>query len=393
MKKFLSIIICIMIMSCNYVYSGKRVALSESSDSAEIQQELQENIDNQINSLDTSLVDELFGDIIGGELFNSTSFSEKIGLIISGKDTTNPSTLLGFVGQVFIDEAISFVPAICIVIAIAILYSMLSGFANKKGISDIVHFACFGAIVFIIIAGITNLIGIVKTTMSTIKGQMDAVFPILLTTLTALGGTNSVGIYQPAMGVLSGVVISIFTKILLPIFIFKIIFSIISNLTNGIKFHNFSDFFSSSFKWLIGIVLTVFTAFVSIQGLMAGSIDGISIKTAKYTIKGSVPFIGGFLSDGMGLVMASSSLIKNAVGVGGLLLLFCTIIMPVVKIIVFSFLIKLTSAILEPIADKRITNFVSSMSKAVSMTLALILGVAFMYLIIVGLIMCSANYF
>ena len=289
----------------------------------------------------------------------------------------------------------AYLPAICLIIAIAVLYSMLSGInisTSNKGIKDIIHFVCYGSIVVIVISGLSNIIGLTSSALSSIKKQMDIVFPILLTVLTGLGGTSSVSIYQPAMAVLSGSVISIFTSILLPIFTFKLVFNIISNLTSGIKLNKFAEFFGSCFKWIIGIVLTIFSAFVSIQGIMAGSIDGISIKTAKYTIKSSIPIIGGFLSDGMSLIMVSSSLIKNAIGVGGLILLFCTVLLPVVKIIVFSFLMKFASAILEPIADSRITNFVNEMSKSIALVMALILGAAFMYFIIIGLVMCSANF-
>ena len=222
---------------------------------------------------------------------------------------------------------------------------------------------------------------------------MEAIFPLLLSVLTALGGTASASIYQPAMAILCNIVITVFTNILLPIFIFKLVFNIISNISPSLKFNKFSDFFGSCFKWIIGFVLTIFSAVVSIQGLMAGSVDGISIKTAKYTIKGSVPIVGGFIADGMGLIMISSSLIKNAIGVGGLILLFSTILLPVVKVIVFSLLLKLASAILEPVADSKICGFVSDISKSISHIIALILGVAFMYFIIVGLVMCSANIF
>ena len=124
---------------------------------------------------------------------------------------------------------------------------------------------------------------------------------------------------------------------------------------------------------------------------MAGSIDGVSIRTAKYTIKSGIPIIGGFLSDGVSLIMLSSSLIKNALGMGGLLLMFSTILLPVVQIIAFSLLLKLASAILEPIADGKITSFISEISKSIALIVAIILGVAFMYFILVGLVMCSVN--
>lgn len=395
MKKLFIIFLCLYVFISSPFYSNQLYIFAETSQES-LEEQISENIDELLVNLDTTKINELLESIIdeNNQLFKNKNFKDKIKDIASGDLSLNANSLGSHVGSVFVQDILSFLPMICLIIAIAVLYSILATVSVKnKSLIDIIHFVCYGAIVVIIISSLANIIGIATSTIGTMRTQMDAVFPILLTMLTALGGTSSVGIYQPAMAVLSGTVVSIFTNILIPIFIFKMVFTIISNLTTNIKFSKFADFFGSSFKWLLGIVLTVFSAFVSIQGLMAGSIDGVSIKTAKYTIKSGIPLIGGFLSDGMGLIMVSTSLIKNAVGMGGLILLFSSIIAPTIKILVFSFSLKLVTAILEPISDSRITNFMGIISKSIPMLIALILGVAFMFFIITGLVMCSANIF
>ena len=132
---------------------------------------------------------------------------------------------------------------------------------------------------------------------------------------------------------------------------------------------------------------------MAIQGISAGSFDGVSIRAAKYAIKSSVPILGGYISGGLNLLLSSSILIKNAIGVGGMLLLFATAIVPVIKLVVFMFALKLTSAILEPLTDNRISNFISMLAKAISLLIVIILGVAFMYVVMSGLIMSAGNYF
>lgn len=370
-----------------YVYA-------EVSSQIELETEIDNNIENQLNSLDTSELDQILKDVINDSSeLSGDSFSQKIKDIISGKLTINANTFGKYILDLFLEDVISFLPYICMIIAIAVLYSMVSAShsGKNKSLNDIIHFVCYSAVVVIIIVWVSKLLMLTTNTLGSVKKQMELIFPILLTILTSLGGNVSVNVYQPAMAMLSGTVISVFINILMPIFTFMLVFTTISNLTTNIKFNKFSDFFSSCFKWIMGLVLMIFSAFVSIQGLMAGSIDSISLKTAKYTIKSAVPIIGGFLSDGVSLIMVSSVLIKNAVGVGGLVLLFGTILLPIIKIIVFSLLMKLASSILEPVADNRITSFVSSIAKSIQMLIALILGVAFMYFFMIGLVMCSTN--
>ena len=393
MKKVFSIfLIAFVLISSPLFYRGAYAYAEGEDESIEVQ--IQESVDEQLSNLDTSGLGELFLSISNSkDIFKSDDFNEVVRNIISGNLEIDSSSLVNYTARVFFDDVINFLPYVCLILAVAVLYSMVAGSSgSNKSLGDIIHFVCYGAIVVICIFCITHLVSITTQCVGSLKSQMDVVFPILLTLVTALGGNVSASIFQPSMAVLSSLAMTLFTNILLPLFTFKIIFTIISNLTSGVKFNKFAEFFGSCFKWLLGGILTVFTAFLSVSGLMAGSIDGISIKTAKYTIKSSVPLVGGFLSDGMSVMMLSCSLIKNAIGVSGLILLFCSVIVPVLKIIVFSLLMKLVSAILEPIADARVTSFVSDVAKSISTLVAIILGVAFMYFVVVGLVMCLVNY-
>lgn len=402
MKKFLCALLIFFIFVSSPIYSNRvydfsySVVYAQESANEDAEEEIMGNIENQLANLDTYELDLILKDIANNSLIgDEMSFSQKIQNIINGELSIDATSFFEYISQVFIDDIIGFLPYMCLIIAIAVLYSMVnsSHSGKNKSLSDVIHFVCYGATVVIVVVWITKLVTLTTTILNSVQTQMGLIFPLLLTVLTALGGSVSVSVYQPAMAMLSGTVVAVFSNILMPIFTFMLVFTIISHLTTNIKFNKFADFFGSVFKWIMGIVLMLFSAFVSIQGLMAGSIDGVSIKTAKYTIKSAVPIIGGFLSDGVNLIMASSMLIKNAIGVGGILILFATILGPIIKIVVFSFLMKLASAILEPIADSRITNFVSGVAKCIQLLVALILGVVFMYFITVGLVMCSANVF
>ena len=130
---------------------------------------------------------------------------------------------------------------------------------------------------------------------------------------------------------------------------------------------------------------------MTIKGISAGSFDSVSIRTTKFALKTYVPLVGGYLSDGFNLIMASSVLIKNAVGTAGLLLIFVSIISPVLTILVFKWALHLVSAFIEPLLDDKISNFLFSVSKALNMLIASILCVALMYLISVGLLMTTGN--
>ena len=129
------------------------------------------------------------------------------------------------------------------------------------------------------------------------------------------------------------------------------------------------------------------------SGISAGSYDGVSIRATKYAIKSYVPFLGGYISDGFSLIMASGVLIKNAVGFSGLIVMFLTVISPIIKIVLCKLGLSLVSGIVESVADKRVTGFLSETSKSLSMLSSTIIAFTFAYLISTGLLMCTSNIF
>ena len=133
--------------------------------------------------------------------------------------------------------------------------------------------------------------------------------------------------------------------------------------------------------------------FVSVNGISSAVHDGISIKALKYTISNSIPLVGGFLKDGFDLIVAGSVLIKNAVGVVGIFVLFFIILSPVIKIAVFVLLLKLVSAITETINDSRVSNMCLVISKSFSLLNSIVLIVAFMMFISLLLMIFSASAF
>jgi len=241
---------------------------------------------------------------------------------------------------------------------------------------------------------VTIIKGLVENTTQSITNmtnQMNAIFPILLTIMTAIGSVASVGVFQPTLAIFSSFSSVIFTKLIIPIFMLSFCFAIVGNLSNNVKLDKFNSFLSSLFKWLVGIFFTIFFSLISIQGISAGSFDSVSIRTMKFTMSSYVPVLGGYLSQGMDLIMASSVLVKNAVGFVGILILMTSIFAPILEIVVVSLLLKVASAILQPLNNDRITNFLHSTSKSIIMLSTCLIVVAFMYFLLIGLSMATAN--
>lgn len=356
---------------------------------------LADSIDDQLKEIDLSDFDKIISNMssVEKEIFSSNSFLDKVKDVLSGKTELNFSNISSAFFSLLSGYIVSILPLFCAILGIGILSSIITqtSYSKDKTIADIIHFVCYGIIITLVFSSTAKVIIITSQTISSLREQMEIGFPILLTLMTAIGSSVSVGVYQPVVAILSGSLMTIFSNFILPLFVFCLVFTVVGNLSNDIKLNKFSSLFQNIFKWSIGLVFTLFSAFLVVQGVTAGSFDGLSVRTTKYAIKSYVPFVGSYLADGLNLILTSSILIKNSVGMVGLILLIITMLSPILNILILKLCLSLTSSILEPICDKRVCNFLSSTSKCLSMLIATICCAGFAYLITVGLIMCTGN--
>ena len=376
-------------------YSIKTIQINANLD---ITNDLEKEIEDQIDTLENTDFDDILNNLGNREktIFSGQSFFEKLKTIITGKESFSFSEILQLLLSLIIDNIVDIVPVLALICAVAILSSLLLQFRGKalnKPLGDIIHFACFSIIVVIVLTEVFTLVKLTSTTLSNLKSQMEISFPILLTLMVSLGAGSSVAIYQPIIAILCGGIMYIFSMIILPIFSLCIIFNVIGNLTSSVKLGKITNFLGSTFKYLVGFTFTIFAGFLAISGIVAGSYDSVSIRATKFAMKSYIPILGGYLSDGFSLIMASSVLIKNAIGYSGLIIMFLTIISPILKIIIFKLGLSLVAGIIESVADKRVTDFISSISKSLTMLSSIIIAFSFAYLICTGLLMCSSNVF
>lgn len=390
-KILLSLILIVLAILSLFACSG--VSYAEDVSSKEISTEISLNIENILQDIDFSGLQDVVSDINSFDFFNN-GVKDRVQQILNGNYFTNYSSLFSAIISLLIVDVKNCFPFMLTLIAIGILANLLSEFkSSNESTSDIVHFACFGIMIIIVLYTFKDVLTLTSSTLSLILRQMQLVFPILIAMLASIGSFSTISIYNPLVAVLTTIVSVVFEKFLYPLFIAMFLFTILGSITSTIKLDKIQSFISSSFKWIVGIVFTLFTAFLSLQGISAGKFDGVSIKATKFAVKSYIPIIGSYLSEGMDFLVLSSVLVKNTIGLVGVFILFLSVLSPIISIVILKLCLQLSSAILELSGSNRTSNFLNGCSRILVYPIVLILGVAFMYVITIALIMCTANIF
>ena len=395
-NKTLTILMVVFISLISIMTPMQTFCLDNTSDVVEISEDLNASIIEELNEIDFSGFNKIIEEFENNNanIFSIDNIKAKVYSIISGEDAVNYSTFLSSVFSSLIDLILKYLPLLSVIIAIGVIGNLLNGMKskfNEKSTADLIHLVCFMAVVILMISMVSNLSNKTESSINNMVGLMNNLFPILITLMIGIGANASASAFQPIVAIISTYIADFFKFFVLPLFLFSFVFGIISNLSDNVKLDRFNSFISSTFKWCGGLVFTISFAIFTVQGMSGGSFDSLSIRTTKYTIRSYVPVMGGYLSDGMDLIMSSTILIKNSVGLVGALLIIGAILSPILEIMIFSLLLKLLSAVLQPMGNAKTSNFLNDTSKSITMLSTCVIAVGFMFLISVGLIMTTSN--
>ena len=154
---------------------------------------------------------------------------------------------------------------------------------------------------------------------------------------------------------------------------------------------NYLNHLNLGIIWLLGIILTIFVGVVSLEGTLASSVDGITAKTAKTVVSSAIPVVGKILGDAVDTVLGCGIVLKNAVGIVGVIIVIGICVIPIIKLSILFLSYKLLAIVSEPIADKNIVGLLEQIGDIFKIFLGIICALSFMLIIGTSLVLKMSN--
>lgn len=281
------------------------------------------------------------------------------------------------------------------IIVISIICSLLKNlqrsFSNEN-ISNIAFFACYALLIVILSKSFLVSIELAKDVIIKISDFMAALLPILVMMLGTAGGFTQAVTMDPIILGATFIIPRIYLNIIIPLILMTFVLQFANNISTEYKIDNLCKLMKQTIIVLQGFILTVFIALLTIRGITSSTIDAVTLKTAKFAVDNFIPIVGKAFSDAIATVAGYSLIIKNAVSSIGLIIIVLLMIYPIIKLALISLVYKLTSALVEPIGEKRITDSIAAAGDALILIMSTVISVSIMFFILIA-IMASAGKF
>jgi stage III sporulation protein AE len=336
-------------------------------------------------------------DVLGAEELERNTPSDIL-LMLDGIDTANAGDNLekGFLS--LLNQAASIFPAslgegmktAVIVVLIAALCAV-AGSVAQGNMPQYVRLAGVLSIAVVTVAGFTGLMEAGREVIL----QLNVYSKALLSTLAAA----SVAAGKPASAVFrhvgtvfaSDLLLTLYDRLLYPLlYIYAALITFNAALPHDMV-KRFAVLIKKTVLWLLTATLGLFTVCITIGGAVSGSADALSIKAAQSAIGGFVPVVGGIISDASETLLLGASVIKNTVGIFGLLVVLGMVLGPLLSLAVRAGCMKLGAALAGTLGGDGLPEYLDDISGLYTMLLGLVSASAFLLIIsIITTIMAGA---
>lgn len=287
--------------------------------------------------------------------------------------------------------AVSNIGIIMIVIIIHSILVTISENLGNKSVSQIAYFVEYIIIITLVLNNFADIIAMVKESIVDLVGFSNNLIPLLITLMLTTGAIVSAGVIKPVLLFLINFIGNFIIDFILPLVMIGTTLGIISKISNKVRIDKLAKFLKSAGVWILGIIMTLFVTILSLEGSITETVDGVTAKTAKAAVSTVIPVVGKILGDATDAVIGCAGILKNAVGLIGVLVIVGICIVPIIKLSLLSFTYYIASCICQPIADEKIINLLDSIGDTFKILLAIIFCISVMLIIGLTIVIKVSN--
>lgn len=347
---------------------------------------------NDLNGdIDYDDIQQVIDNILEQE--EAINFGEYVGKLISGEEAFSISGIGNKVVQSVSDEIKSHVTTFGRLISIALIaaiFTNLSMTFKYHQVSETGYYVTYLLLFGLLVSSFISASIIASTVIGRILDFMKALVPAYFMSVAfSSGSMSSFAFYKVALMVIT-LVDYVIIKVVIPLVNFYLIIVLANNLSKEDMLSKLAGLIETIIKWMLRSLLAAVIGFQAIQGLIVPVADQVKRSTV-FKASAALPGVGPAIGSVAETVIGAGVLLKNAIGVAGLVVIIIICSVPIIQLIVVTLIYKFSGAALQPISDKRIIECISATAKSAELLLQCVIVGAILFLLSITIVAISTG--
>ena len=262
---------------------------------------------------------------------------------------------------------------------LCVLMQQLQTSFRSSQIAALSYSVCFIFLLIIGMKAFTSAVMLAEQTIDAMIGFMEALLPLMLFLLTAVGAITSAALFTPLMLFAVNVLGVLMKTVILPMFLLTAVLDSLNYFSRTYRLGQLASLIRQGGMILFGFGMMLFTGLLTVQGVSGGIADGLGLRTAKFAVGNLVPIVGKMFADSVDVIFGASRILKNAGGIFGMVTVATVCLVPLIKLLVLAFLMKAGGALIQPMGEERLASCLAQLGTHILLLFAVTLSVALIF--------------
>lgn len=217
---------------------------------------------------------------------------------------------------------------------------------------------------------------------------LKALMPSYFLAVTASSGSATAMIFYEAVLFLIYVIQVVFLKGMIPAIYVLALVELVNYLHSEDFLSKMAELLQTLIEWTLKSCMAVVLGMQLIQNMIGPAMDSLKRDIIGKTAA-SIPGIGNAINGVTEVALGTAVIIRNGIGVVGIIILVCIGIRPVIRLVLLAFLYKLLAAVTQPVSDKRMTGALSTIGNGYVLFLKILLCMELLIFITIAILSIS----
>lgn len=352
---------------------------------------LQATVEEQLRHLDTTELDAWLAGL-DDELRRQLPFRSVRELLLdpAGGLRLDPVAMARDWLQYLVGEVVVQSRLLAQLVVAAVLCALLQNVAGSwsRAATEFGFLVAYMVVIFLGLQSFAIASGIGRETLGDMSSFMLALLPLLSTLLAAVGALSSAALFHPMLITSVTLVVNTVDRVVLPLLFLAAAVGVAGHVVSEFPLSRLAGLLRHGAVTVLGLGFTLFLGVMVLRGAIAPVADGVALRAAKFLAGTFIPVVGGMMSDAVEVVVGGSLLLKNALGVLGLVALTLMLAFPLAKILALVVIYRVATALVQPISDTRLVDALGTLADALTVLMSSVATAALMFfvgiLVVVG---------
>ena len=217
---------------------------------------------------------------------------------------------------------------------------------------------------------------------------LKALMPSYFLAVTASSGSATAMIFYEAVLFLIYVIQVVFLKGMIPAIYVLALVELVNYLHSEDFLSKMAELLQTLIEWTLKSCMAVVLGMQLIQNMIGPAMDSLKRDIIGKTAA-SIPGLGNAINGVTEVALGTAVIIRNGIGVVGIIILVCIGIRPVIRLALLAFLYKLLAAVVQPVSDKRMTGALSTIGNGYVLFLKILLCMELLIFITIAILSIS----